>query len=129
MESGVSKTLKEPTVLIIDDDPLIVDFLTEVLEDEGYRVLTSVDGAALRMARETRPDVILLDVMMPAMDGLEVSRRLREDPTTRNIPIVVMSAHDRLNTVAATMQVNDKLSKPFHFGDLSATVARWAKVA
>src|SRR5579884_2548772 len=114
------------TVLVVDDDPAIVEFLRWVLEEQGYRVLSAVDGEALRLAHEERPAVILLDLVMPRMDGREVCRRLRADPVTANIPIVAMSAHDRLAAPSETLAVNDRLVKPFHFGDLFATVARWA---
>lgn len=114
-----------PTVLVVDDDPAITALLTDMLEDRGYRVLTAMDGAALQVAHEAQPDVILLDLMMPRVDGREVSRRLRADPATATIPIVAMSAHDRLATVTGTLAVNDRLTKPFHFGDLFAVVARW----
>ena len=113
------------TVLVVDDDLLIVAFLAEALEGEGYQVQTSVDGEALQRARDTRPDVILLDITMPVMDGVEVSRRLRDDPETADIPIVVMSAQDRIRATSALMQVNDRLPKPFELDQLYATVARW----
>src|SRR5207248_1633008 len=80
----------------VDDDPAIVCFLREALEDEGYEVVTTVDGEALPLAHDLHPSVILLDAAMPGMDGLEVSRRLRADPVTALIPIVAMSAQQDL---------------------------------
>ena len=79
----------------------------------------------VRRAREVQPDLILLDIMMPGMDGVEVSRRLRADPTTAPIPIVDMSAHRRLQATAGVMAANDRLPKPFNLDDLYATVERW----
>lgn len=117
------------TVLVVDDDLFIVDFLETALEDEGYQVLTTVNGGALPLARDSHPDVILLDIMMPGMDGVEVSRRLRADPATADIPIIVMSAQDRLRTTSALMQIDDRLPKPFDLDRLYATVARWAKAS
>ncbi len=117
------------TVLVVDDDPFIVDFLEAALEDEGYHVLTTVNGGAIPLARDQHPDVILLDIMMPGMDGIEVSQRLRQDPVTANIPIIVMSAQDRLRTTSALVQSDDRLPKPFDLDRLYATVARWAKTA
>lgn len=116
------------TVLVVDDDPFIVDFLETALEEAGYLTLSSMGSASLGLARERHPDVILLDIMMPEMDGMEVSRRLRADPTTAAIPIVVMSAQDRLQTLSSQMQVDDRLPKPFNIHDLYATVARWVQV-
>jgi CheY-like chemotaxis protein len=113
------------TVLVIDDDPAIVDFLEVALEDEGYRVLVAVDGEALQVAHDLRPNLILLDIMMPGMDGVEVSRRLRADPVTVGIPIVVMSAQDRLRATAALMPIDDRLPKPFALDRLFSTLDRW----
>lgn len=113
------------TVLVVDDDDAIVEVIRSALEDEGYRVLSAVDGAALGLARDQRPDLILLDIMMPVMDGVEVSRRLRADSTTARIPIIVMSANSRLSSVAEAMPVNDRLPKPFELVDLFDAVERW----
>ncbi len=113
------------TVLIVDDDPDIVDFLDMALTDEGYEVLTAVNGAALPLAQQSQPNVILLDIQMPGMDGVEISRRLRADPETSAIPIIAMSATDRLEATIRQMPVNDQLAKPFGLRVLFDTVARW----
>lgn len=115
------------TVLVVDDDPMIVDFLETALEDEGYTVLASVGAAAIPLARSVQPSVILLDLMMPGMDGMEVSRRLRDDPATAHIPIIVMSAADRLRATGALLPVDDRLPKPFELRTLYDKVARWAQ--
>lgn len=117
--------LEASIVLIVDDDPDIVTFVREALEMEGYATLAAVDEAALHLAHEAQPDVILLDIMMPHMDGIEVSQRLRADPATADIPIVAMSAVGNLRELGRTMAADDRLAKPFHFGDLFAVVARW----
>jgi CheY-like chemotaxis protein len=84
-----------------------------------------VDGEALRVAHDLRPNLILLDIMMPDMDGVEVSRRLRADPATAGIPIVVMSAQNRLRATAALMPIDDRLPKPFTLDRLFSTIDRW----
>lgn len=117
------------TVLVVDDDPFIVEFLEEALTEAGYRTYSSAGSASLRLARDQQPDLILLDIMMPEMDGVEVSKRLRADPSTAAIPIVVMSAQDRLQSVSAHMPVDDRLSKPFNIGDLYSTVERWVNAS
>jgi two-component system cell cycle response regulator len=114
------------TVLIVDDDRDIVAFVADALEAEGYDVLSGLEEEALRLAHDKHPDVILLDIMMPGMDGEEVSRRLRADPATAGIPIVAMSAHERLRSTAARMPMDDQLPKPFHLQNLYTTVQRWA---
>ena len=105
----------------------IVDFLHAALEEAGYRVLSAVDGCALKVAGTDRPDLILLDLLMPGMDGVEVSRRLRADPITASIPIVIMSAHERLLSAAPSATADDRLPKPFELDDLFDTVARWVR--
>ncbi len=121
MDNGISKG----TVLVVDDDPDIIDFLENALEDAGYLVLAAGGAESLGVAHETQPDVILLDINMPGMDGVEVSQRLRANPMTADIPIVVMSAQDRLRTTGALMPVNDRLPKPFDLARLYEVVARW----
>lgn len=118
-------SMNKGTVLVVNDDPSIVDFLTEALEDEEYRVVTSVNGESLRVAHDEQPDVILLDIMMPGMDGIEVSRRLRQNPATAEIPIVVMSARDRLRDTTRAMDIDGRLPKPFDLDFLYATVEHW----
>jgi CheY-like chemotaxis protein len=115
------------TVLVVDDDPIILDVLRAALEDDGYAVLTAVNGGALPLARQARPDVVLLDIMMPGMDGVEVSKRLRADPTTAAIPIVAMSATSNLMALADQMPIDDRLPKPFDLDHVSAVVARWTQ--
>lgn len=116
------------TVMIVDDDPTIVEVLRAALEDDGYQVLTAVNGAAIPLARQAQPRVILLDIMMPGMDGVEVSKRLRADPATADIPIVVMSATSNLTAMAGRMAVDDRLPKPFDLDDVTAVVARWTRI-
>ncbi len=114
------------TILVVDDDPFIVEMLETALEEEGYHVLASVDGEALPLAHDLHPDLILLDINMPGMDGVEVSQRLRDDPATADIPIIAMSAQSRLRATGPLMPVNDRLSKPFDLDRLYAAVARWS---
>jgi CheY-like chemotaxis protein len=73
------------TVLVVDDDPIIMEMVAQALEDAGYRVLTAVDGEAVTVAQQQHPNVVLLDLMMPAMDGIEVSQRLRHNTRTKSI--------------------------------------------
>ena len=121
--------MSDTTVLVVDDDPTIVCFLREALEEEGYEVVTAVGGEALPLAHDLHPGVILLDAAMPGMDGVEVSRRLRADPVTAPIPIIAMSAQHNLDAAVARMPVNDCLPKPFELDQLYGTVARWAHVS
>jgi len=117
------------TILVVDDDQAILDFITEALQDDGYQVVTAVGAGALPVAADHQPDCILLDLQMPGMDGVEVSRRLRDQVATANIPIIVMSAKDRLKATTSHMQINDQLPKPFGLAQLYAVVKRWSGAA
>ena len=125
----MNKGIIKGTVLVVDDDPDIIDFLETALEDAGYLVLASVGAESLGVAHELHPDVILLDINMPGMTGVEVSRRLRDNPVTANIPIIVMSAQDRLQVTGPLMPVNDRLSKPLDLVRLYDVVAHWTPAA
>jgi CheY-like chemotaxis protein len=125
-QSGLRSAGTSPAVLVVDDDPGIVALLAAALAAGGYRVLAALGAQALRLAQEERPEVILLDLQMPQMDGAEVCRRLRAEPATAAIPIVLMSADDRPGSAARALAVEDRLPKPFKLSDLFVAVARWA---
>lgn len=119
--------MASPLILVVDDDRATATFLVTVLEDVGYGVLAATGEATLRLARERTPALVLLDRRMPGLDGREMARRLRADPTTVTIPLVLMTAHAHdQEELAAT--VDDWLAKPFHLTTLFATLACWAPV-
>jgi DNA-binding response OmpR family regulator len=103
------------TVLVIDDDPVILKLLQVNFEIEGYAVISAEDGlSGLARARDDQPDLIILDVMMPGMNGLEVARVLKEAPDTNAIPIILLSAKAQANDVARGREVaDDYITKPF----------------
>jgi DNA-binding response OmpR family regulator len=113
------------TVLVVDDDPVIVNLLRVNFEIEGYSVVTATGGeAGLARAHSGAPDVIVLDVMMPGIDGIEVARRLRSDEATRKIPIILLSAKAQSSDVAAGLAVADEyITKPFEPLELLERVA------
>ena len=83
---------KRPTVLCIDDDALVLRFFQAFLESSGYRALAATDGLqGLALARQDRPDVILLDVMMRGLSGFDICRKFRADPALRDIPIILLT--------------------------------------
>jgi CheY-like chemotaxis protein len=108
------------TILIVDDEFGIVDILSEVLEDEGYRVVTAANGKqGLEQVAEVRPDLVILDVMMPVLDGLEVLRRLRSDAASRDLEVIVMSAAPPPRGQEKLLSnVSGFLRKPFDLRDL-----------
>jgi signal transduction histidine kinase len=113
------------TVLVVDDEPRNVDVLRSFLELEGLRVVSAEDGeGALAAVAEQRPDLVLLDVMMPAPDGYEVCRRLKADPATAYIPVVILTALRGTveRTRGAAAGADEFLSKPFDHVELLARV-------
>lgn len=81
------------TILVVDDEFGIVDVLSELLEEEGYRVVTAANGQrALELIAEERPNLVILDVMMPVLDGVAMLGKLRSDPAHRDLEVIVMSA-------------------------------------
>ncbi len=112
-------------VLIVEDEPDIRELLVFHLEREGYHVTQCRNGAeALRVARSTRPDLILLDLMLPEMDGLEVCRRLRQDPATQAVPVVMLTARgDEVDRVLGLeLGADDYVVKPFSPRELVARI-------
>jgi CheY-like chemotaxis protein len=115
--------MNRPLVLVVDDDPDILDAICDILEAEGYRVSRARHGQeALEQVDSERPDVILLDLMMPVMDGVAFSRALRQRPLVSDVPIVVISA-DGNPQRAAAVGAAGYLAKPFDIDALLAHVA------
>ena len=113
-----------PLVLVIDDDRAVHDLMTRFLVREGYRVQTAANGAeGLRLAVELRPAVITLDVMMPGLDGWSVLRRLKEDPATAGIPVVMVTIVDERN-LGFSMGAVDYLAKPIDRARLKQMLAQ-----
>ncbi|HEX8687094.1 MAG TPA: diguanylate cyclase [Pyrinomonadaceae bacterium] len=114
-----------PLILVADDEPVNLALIKRRLEWEEYRVETAGDGGqAVEAARKILPDLILLDVMMPVLDGLGACRLLKEDPATRDIPVIFLSALDDTETKVSGLALgaNDYISKPFSSDELLARV-------
>jgi CheY-like chemotaxis protein/phosphoribosyl 1,2-cyclic phosphodiesterase len=121
---------REATVLVADDDPDVMAVLLDTLEPEGFRVLTADNGeAALAVARAEHPDVIVLDWMMPGLDGLQVCRALRADadPRLAEVPVVLITGRSDATDTAAGFDagVTDYLTKPFKPSVLLARLQAW----
>jgi two-component system cell cycle response regulator len=116
---------KPQTILVADDEPVNRALIQRRLEREGYRVLTAQNGSeAVKKTKEALPDLVLLDVMMPEMDGMDACRLIKEDERTRDIPIIFLSARDEteMKVSGLTLGANDYISKPFKAEELLARV-------
>jgi two-component system phosphate regulon response regulator PhoB len=123
----VSKSGVRPRILVVDDEPEAVELVEFNLAQAGYSVITAGDGAeALKKARSAQPSLIVLDLMLPEVDGLEVCKMLRRDPATAAIPIVMLTAKaaeiDRV--LGLELGADDYITKPFSPRELVLRVKR-----
>ena len=126
-ESKISldENITEAKILIVDDNPVNLQMLCQLLERPGLRLFVAKSGkAALTISHKSHPDLILLDIMMPGIDGFEVCRRLKTDPTTRSIPVIFLSALDSTADKVKGLQLGavDYVSKPFQPEEVLARV-------
>lgn len=123
MEEIVDRDRK--TILVVDDEPNIVDLLVFNLEKEGYNTIVANDGiTAVDMALKEKPDLILLDVMIPKLDGISVCKKIRYALNISNIPILMISARDTESDkiVGLEMGADDYITKPFQTRELMARI-------
>ncbi|MGI8551190.1 MAG: adenylate/guanylate cyclase domain-containing protein [Dehalococcoidia bacterium] len=115
---------RRPTILVVDDTPQNIKLLEAVLLPRGYAVLTAASGIeALQKVTEAAPDLVLLDIVMPRMDGYEVCRRLREDAASRLLPVVMITASGEQEKIKAIEAgADDFINKPFNQAELLARV-------
>jgi CheY-like chemotaxis protein len=114
-------------ILVVDDMVDNLAFLSLDLQQMGYRVVTATDGEqAISVARQTKPNIILMDLAMPGTDGLEASRKIHEDEKLSHIPIVALTAHDTggFKRAAADAGVDGYLTKPIDFVRLYSLIER-----
>ena len=113
------------TVLVADDNEEILEVIQIVLEDEGYSVHASLDGACFRHMQGNLPDLILLDVLLSGEDGREICQQLKRDPRTKNIPVILISAHSRASEAAQMSSADEFLRKPFDLDVLIDLVKKY----
>jgi DNA-binding response OmpR family regulator len=112
----------KPLVLVADDEPRITKLVSLILEEEGFRVVTAMSGEqALRQLEDHRPDIVLLDIVMPDLDGIEVMRQMRERVP---VPVVLLTAKGSIADKARGLDLgaDDYIAKPFHPGELAPRI-------
>lgn len=115
-------------ILIIEDEPSIRDLLDDFFNGEGFDTLLATDGrSGVDLATLLHPDVILLDVMLPVMDGVEAARQLKDDARTHDIPIVVMSANLTVLRRPELLAADTVIRKPFDLDELLALIRSQAE--
>ncbi|MCP3939979.1 MAG: response regulator [Desulfobacteraceae bacterium] len=113
------------TILIVDDEEDILELIKYNLKNEGYVILTAITGEqAIKIVHERRPDLVVLDLMLPGIDGLEVTRCLKKNDVTMDIPIVMVTARGEESDIVAGLELgaNDYISKPFSPRELTARI-------
>ena len=117
-------------ILVVDDTPANIKLFADLLTSNGYAVTTAVNGeeALAKLAAE-KPDLILLDVMIPKIDGIEVCRLLKKDSGTKNIPIIMLTVMGQVKDLerAFAAGADDYLIKPFQFAQLLAKIDKFTK--
>jgi DNA-binding response OmpR family regulator len=117
--------MSQGRILIVDDDPRLLHIVAMYLGIEGYDVVTAENGEdGLREIEAHRPDLVILDIMMPGMDGVEACRRIRADPETQNLPVVMFSALSSDDDIerARLAGANHLITKPFNLVGLGSVV-------
>ena len=122
---------QKPRILVVDDEPMNVALLEAVLVSRGYEVITATNGLeALDLIHKDNIDLVLLDIMMPEMDGFEACRRIKADERLRDIPIIMLTAlhskQDRIKGIEAGAE--DFISKPFDQGEVLARIKMLLKI-
>ncbi len=110
------KTMAKETILIVDDEEDIIELIKYNLKNEGYAILTAMTGEqAIKIAKASQPDLIVLDLMLPGIDGLEVTKYLKNNDATHNLPIVMLTAKGEESDIVTGLELgaNDYIAKPF----------------
>lgn len=116
--------LSERTILIVDDDPGILEILRIMLEQEGYRVMVDDGNTVHYQINQKLPDLILLDILMDKIDGRDISKELKKNSLTKSIPIVIVSANANIEERMKEADADDFIKKPFNRYDLKKMIQK-----
>ena len=123
--TSVEKQRIKKKILVVDDDPGILDVLQIMLEESGYEVETSQEALLIEKKLIVPPDIILLDMWMSGINGKDVCRKLKSESKTRNITIVMISANNDIEKIANESGADAFMSKPFQMNDLLALLEKF----
>lgn len=129
--ANIADKLAESKILVVDDNEQNLELIVAYLEGLGCKLSTAKDGVeALEMIAQETPDLILLDIMMPRMSGFEVCRKVKSDPTTRNIPIIMVTALNELGDIERGVEsgTDDFITKPVNRLELTTRVKSLLRV-
>lgn len=115
--------MKQHRIVVADDDPIVTKFLSAVLRDEGFDVSTAEDGEkALKVIKEARPDLVILDLVMPYHDGFEICQKIKSAAETADVPVIILSMKEREQDALRAFEVgaDDYIRKPFNALELVA---------
>lgn len=112
-------------ILVADDDPGIVDAMQILLQDEGYEVITTMDGEKVQEMYDQKPDLVFLDIWMSGINGSTICQKLKANSLTSSVPIIMFSANRDTQQIAIQCGANDFLSKPFEINDLMNIVKKY----
>ncbi len=121
---------KKTQILVVEDENVSLELLVLRLENEGYGVTTARDGEeGLKLAREEKPDIILLDLMLPKLDGFKLCRMLKFDNRYKHIPVIILSAlaEEKDLNLGGTVGADDYVTKPFDWNSLQDKISRLLK--
>lgn len=114
-------------IVVADDDPIFLQFTKSLLEDRGYEVVTAEDGEkALATIRTEKPDLVVTDLVMPYRNGLEIIREMRQDPSLKTIPVIVISMKDKELDIVHGLEegADDYVVKPVHALELATRIKK-----
>jgi len=126
-EPGTPAQAAKRRILVADDDPIVLRFLGALLMDAGYEVETAEDGEkALQKIREGKPELIILDLVMPYRDGFDVCRAARQNPATKDVPVIILSMKDKESDVLRCFEIgaDEFVRKPFNALELLARIGK-----
>jgi len=126
---------KRAKILLVDDDPDFVEATKVVLESKPYRVIAALSGGeGLKKAREEKPDLVLLDIIMPGVDGFQVCQQLKKDPQLAQIPVIMITSFSEKYMESSlgvsqglTLEAEDFIDKPVAPAELLIRVEKWLK--